>query len=172
MRRRGWRQREETDSEATRGPRGQQQPAALPDPPLCPRPSTDQTNSGITITKYPSLILRPLSPELQSQLALLRAHRLLKQEASRAAITILLPRPLCPCPSAQPSSHASLSWVLPLLCHFCSGDRLPRDCGCLRKGGCPSPSLGGSLQPNEKGLLSWGLLPHLQGLPLASSRGS
>lgn len=42
------------------------------------------------------------------------SHRLLQAEASRAAITILLPRPLCPCPSAQPSSHASLSWVLPL----------------------------------------------------------
>ena len=73
---------------------GAAQPTALPDPPHCPRPSTDQTNSGITITKYPSPILRPLSPELQSQLALWRAHRLLKQEASRAAITIFLPRPL------------------------------------------------------------------------------
>ena len=94
MRRRGWWQREETDSEATHGPRGQQQPAALPGPPHCPRPSTDQTNSDIIITKYPSPILRPLSPELQSQLALRRAHRLLKQEASRAAITIFFPRPL------------------------------------------------------------------------------
>lgn len=82
-------------TEAPHGLRGQQQPASLPDPPLlCPHPSSEQTNSGITIAKYPSPILRPLSPELQSQLPLRRAHRLRKQEASRAAITIFLPRPL------------------------------------------------------------------------------
>ena len=73
-------------------------------------------------------------------------------------------------PLPIPEDQASAR-LFPLLCHFCSGDRLPGDCGCLRKGGCPSPSLGGSLQPNEKGLLSWGQLPHLQGLPLASSGG-
>lgn len=68
----------------------------MPRPPLfCLCASTNQLNSGHNHCQIPAPpILRPRSPDLQSQLPMQRAHRLLKHGVSRAADPIFRPKPL------------------------------------------------------------------------------